>query len=68
MMGDISSNSYSVTCSLIMWAGIFPSVPGADIKHVATLAAYCEKLLLINNIVTTSQYCIPQWQVWLWWR
>jgi hypothetical protein len=62
MMGDVSSNSvsYSVTCSLMTRAGIFPSGPGEDIKHVATLAAYCEKLLLINNIVATSQDFIIQ--------
>lgn len=62
MMGDVSFNSvsYSVTCSLMMRAGIFPSVSGADVKHVATLAAYCEKLFLINNIVATSQDFIHQ--------
>lgn len=61
-MGDISSNgvSYSVNCSLMMRTGIFPSIPGADIKHVATLDAYCEKLLLINNIVAISQDLVLQ--------
>jgi len=44
----------------MMRARIFPSIPGADIKHVATLAAYCEKLLLINNIVAMPQDFILQ--------
>jgi hypothetical protein len=44
----------------MMRAGIIPSIPVADIKHVATVAAYCVKLLLINNIVETSHDFILQ--------
>jgi hypothetical protein len=44
----------------MMRAGIFPAIPGADIKHVATLAAYCKKLLRINNIVANPQDFILQ--------
>jgi len=62
MMGDINSNSvsYSVNCSLMMRAGIYPSISEADIKHVGTLAAYREKFLLINNILANPQDFILQ--------
>jgi hypothetical protein len=46
-----NSVSYSVTCNLIIKEGIFSLISETNFKNVVTFAAYCEKLLMINNLI-----------------